>query len=74
MLVRVLLAGGAEARQEYVSGFPTAHTPGDPARPVVIAGDFPVYWKPANLTSILFTPIFTPTHPNILRLRPTPLD
>src|SRR5215217_6264116 len=27
------------------------------------------YWKAANLSSILLTPIFTPTHPNIIRLR-----
>ena len=35
----------------------------------MIAGDIPVCWKAANLT-----PIFTPTHPNITRLRPTHLD
>jgi hypothetical protein len=40
----------------------------------MIAGDIPVYWKSANLTSIFFTPIFTPTYPNITRLRPTRLD
>jgi hypothetical protein len=28
----------------------------------------------ANLTSIFFTPIYTPTHPNIIRLRPIRLD
>jgi hypothetical protein len=28
----------------------------------------------ANLTSIFFTPLLTPTHPNIIRLRPTRLD
>lgn len=30
-----------------------AQTPGDPMRPVMIAGDIPVYWKAANVTSIL---------------------
>ena len=43
----VLLAGDAEAREEeYVAAPYRAHTPGDAVRPVVIAGDIPVYWKP----------------------------
>jgi hypothetical protein len=50
-----------------------AYTPGDAVRPVMIAGDIPVYWKlPIWLLSL--TPLFTPTYPNIIRLRPTRLD
>ena len=51
-----------------------AYTPGGPVLPVMIAGDILVYWKAANLTSVFFTPIFTPTHPNTTRLRPTRPD
>ena len=66
----VLLAGDAEVREEYVAGSYRAYTPGDPVWPVMIAGDIPVYWKPPiRLRSL--TPIFTPTHPNIIRLKPT---
>jgi hypothetical protein len=43
-----------------------AHTPGDPVRPFVIAGDIPVHWKLANMTSIF--------DPNRGRLRPAHLD
>jgi len=55
-----------------VAGSYRTYTPGDPVWPVMIAGNILVYWKAANLTSI-FTPIFTPTHPDITRLRPTRL-
>ncbi len=48
-------------------------TPGDPTRPIMIAGDIPDYWKPPIWLRSL-TPILTPTDPNITRLRPTRLD
>jgi hypothetical protein len=38
---RVLLAGDAEAREEYVAGSYRAYTPGDPVWPVMIARDIP---------------------------------
>ena len=37
------------------------------------AGDIPLCWKPPIWLRPL-TPIFTPTHPNFIRLRPTRLD
>ena len=42
---RVLLAGDAGGREEFVGGPYQAYTPGDPVQLVAIAGDIPVYWK-----------------------------
>jgi hypothetical protein len=42
---RVLLAGDAGAREEFVGGLYQAYTPSDPVQLVVIAGDMSVYWE-----------------------------
>jgi hypothetical protein len=72
--VRVLLAGDAEASEGYMVGpLPGVHT----RRCRVARHDrwrHPRLLEAANLTSTFFTPIFTPTHPNIIRLRPTRPD
>ncbi len=60
---RVLLAGDAEAKEEeYVAASYRTYTPGAAVRPIMIAGDMLVCWKPANLTSI-FYPTFYPNRP-----------
>jgi hypothetical protein len=72
LTARILLAGDAEARITSLAPW-RPYKPGDAALPVVIAGDIPAYWKPP-IRLRPFTPIFTPTHPNIILLRPTRPD
>jgi beta-lactamase superfamily II metal-dependent hydrolase len=45
-MARILPPGDAEAREEYLAAPYRAYTPSDPVRPVMIAGDISVYWKP----------------------------
>jgi hypothetical protein len=40
---------------------------------VLLAGGISDYWKPPICLRLL-TPLFTPTHSNIIRLRPTRFD
>jgi hypothetical protein len=42
---KFLLAGDAEAGEEYVAAPYLAYIPGDAVWPVMIACDIPVYWK-----------------------------
>jgi hypothetical protein len=59
-----------EPKNEYYDKQEADANTGDPMSPIVIAGDIPVYWKAANLTSIFYPNLY----PNPSQHHPTQID